>query len=176
MKNPFRRIIITGPESSGKSTLANALGETYGWPVLGEYAVEYLQKYGPSYDFDDLIKIAKGQHAQEEDMLIFTNKPVICDTSMLVMHIWSQVRFGKTDPKILKWLDGRKGEVFLLCKPDIDWEPGPFRENPDDRELLYEKYNRWLRDNDCRFCVISGSGNQRLNTATAFIESELRLE
>ncbi len=169
LKSP-QRIVITGPESSGKSTLAKALGDKFNLPVVEEYAVEYLSEQGSDYSFEDILEIARGQRERELQAISRSKGRVVCDTSMLVLHIWSEVRFKKTDPLILKWLDELRNDLFLLCKPDIPWEPGPYRENPHDREDLYSLYLDWLRNQKYWFSIIEGDRDTRFENASTLIE------
>lgn len=151
-----KRIIITGPESSGKSTLAQALGKELELPVVEEYALEYLQATKGNYTFEDLAEIAEGQHQSEMEALEKFGPPIICDTSMLVIKVWTEVRFGQVDPLVLKYLSERSNDLYLLCKPDLDWVPGPFRENPNDRDQLFEKYLEFLVSNRYHWGLIEG--------------------
>ena len=138
--------------------------------MVEEYAVEYLREQGGEYRFQDILEIARGQRDRQLQAIKFSKGPVICDTSMLVLHIWSEVRFKKTDPLILKWLDELRNDLFLLCKPDIPWEPGPYRENPHDRYDLYSLYLDWLRSRKYRFSIIDGDRHVRLEKAMNIIE------
>ncbi|TVR88525.1 MAG: ATPase [Saprospirales bacterium] len=169
LKSP-KRVVITGPESSGKSTLANAIGDKFNLPVVEEYAVEYLSEKRSDYSFEDILEIARGQRERELQATNRSKGLIICDTSMLVLHIWSKVRFQTTDPLILKWLEELRDDLFLLCKPDIPWEPGPYRENPHDREDLYSLYLDWLRNKKYWFGIIEGDRDTRFEKASTLIE------
>lgn len=158
----FNKIIITGPESSGKSTLADALGQHLELPVVGEYAVEYLRNTNGEYTYEDIKEIALGQYQREMEALKEYGPPIICDTSMLVLKIWSEVRFGRVDNFIIDCLENCKGDFFLLCKPDIEWTPGPFRENPSDRDQLFERYVNFLAFYDCNWGLIEGEKRLKL--------------
>lgn len=170
----FSRIIITGPESSGKTALAEFLSKRIKLPLCPEYAVTYLTEHGPEYEYSDLRKIAKGQ-AMAEDELLKSHPSIICDTSMLVLKVWSEVRFMKVDPYIVRELEKRKGALYLLCKPDLPWKAGLFRENPTDRDELYLRYYQWLKENNCLFTVISGTGVNRENIALHFLREYTHL-
>ena len=166
---PFQRIVITGPESSGKSTLATVLSEQLSVPVSREYALDFLSESGnPNYEYSDLLTIAKGQ-VDRESNLLKSHPLIICDTSLLVIKIWSEYRFGKVDPFVLGELNARKNELFLLCKPDLPWEAGPFRENPDDRNVLYEIYLKWLKENRCIYSIVEGFEEARFHSAIRFL-------
>jgi len=135
-------IVVTGPESSGKTTLVNRLKEEYDLPIVEEYARAYLAAKDDSskYDYDDLIMIARCQHIQEKDA--HNRYPlIICDTDIVTIEIWSQEVFNRSIEMIDPYSDQK---FYLLCQPDIPWESDPLRENPDDRDRLYELYKEYL--------------------------------
>ena len=133
------KIIITGPESSGKTTLCKALSKHFNLPFSKEYAREYLEKLNRNYNQDDLLKIAKGQLKSEQNTQLL-------DTDLITIKIWSEYKYGSCDNWILDQIEKQKTEkrIYLLCKPDIPWEADPLRENPNDREELFEIYKKEL--------------------------------
>ncbi|TVQ49740.1 MAG: hypothetical protein EA362_03970 [Saprospirales bacterium] len=157
----YRRIIITGPECSGKSSLCKYLSVQFGLNHLDELSIQYLNNVQRSYDFFDLKQIAVVQNQMENNAINSSDSVLICDTSFLVLYIWSSVRFGKVDPFITDGLKERQSELFLLCKPDLNWEAGPYRENPNDRNYLFKQYLEWLIENECEFFIIQGEGSAR---------------
>lgn len=168
-------VILTGPESSGKTTLAKALSLHYGVPWVPEYARYYLQELpGGKYTEADLLEIARGQLQWR---LLYSRKQpylLICDTGMLVVKIWSEVRFGRCEPWIEQQLDAEREALHLLCTPDIPWEPDPLRENPTDRPALFQWYQDWLEAQRYSYHVIAGEDTgQRMQQAIAAIEKHL---
>ena len=119
------KIAITGPESSGKTTLANSLGDFYKCPVVKEVSRDYLKKK-TTYNYTDLLEIAK-QQKKLELKLTKKNKLIICDTTLQVIKIWSIEKFKKCHPWILSQPDDYIH--YFLCKPDIPWVSDPLREN-----------------------------------------------
>ena len=169
---PLPRFVITGPECSGKTTLACALAHHYRTTATAEYAITYLQGQRPpgSYDFADLKRIAEGQLDWENRAGPYTNGLLICDTSMLVIAVWSQVRFGSVDPWITAQLHSNRYAGYLLCRPEMNWEPAAFRENPSDRGNLYEEYLNHLRKHRLKFVEIGGNREKRRRTAINWID------
>jgi nicotinamide riboside kinase len=92
-------LVITGPESSGKTTLATQLANYWKTPLVTEASRDYLNGKD-SYQQHDLLKIAKQQHKQEQTVLSYLPEKIICDTDLLVIMIWSEVRYGHCDPWI----------------------------------------------------------------------------
>ena len=161
----MKRISVTGPESSGKSLLAEALAEALNTAYVPEYAREYLENLDREYTEADLVKIAM-QQCQAEDVAALS-KPeyLICDTDMLVMKIWSEVKYGRVHPFILDQYRRRKYDLVLLMSPDLLWIEDPLREHPEKREELFEMYKSNLVSGNFIFEIISGPGKIRLKNA-----------
>jgi len=131
------KIIVTGPESSGKTTLCKALSKHFNLLFSKEYAREYLEKLNSNYNQDDLLKIAKEQLQAENGMQLL-------DTDLITIKIWSEYKYESCDSWILAQIEKQKSEnrFYLLCNPDIPWEADQQRENPNDREELFEIYKK----------------------------------
>lgn len=160
------KIVVTGPESSGKSTLAPALARALGEPWTPEFARCYLNSLGRDYVQADLLSIYKGQDAWERWYESYSKKWLVCDTD------WTVLQSGK--PCVLKKPccpppARHKNRLYLLCYPDIPWEPDPLRENPDDRLLLFDLYESLLKTVDARFLILKGPHEERLEKSIAWI-------
>ncbi len=169
----IERIAITGPESSGKSWLAKRLAEHFNTVWVEEYARTYLEKNGADYRFEDIAKIAAGQKEMERQSLRKANKILFCDTEPIVTKIWSSVVFGKVDDWIEKEIDTNPYGLYLLCFPDLPWEPDPLRENPDNRTELFELYLKELNTRGFNFKIVKGNGEQRFQNALLFVNEFL---
>lgn len=143
------KIIITGPESSGKTTLCNALSKHFNLPFSKEYAREYLNALKRDYNPDDLLKIAKGQLQTENGLQLL-------DTDLITIKIWSEYKYGRCDKWILDQIEKQKTEkrFYLLCSPDIPWQADKQRENPNDREELFEIYKQELNDLGHKYFIV----------------------
>jgi NadR type nicotinamide-nucleotide adenylyltransferase len=154
------RIAITGPESSGKTTLAEQLALQTNGTWIPEFAREFLEKLNRPYTQYDLDTIAKGQ------LLAWENAPVsslqICDTDMTVMKVWSDFKFGTCSSFILEALNQQTFDHYFLCQPDIEWEEDTLREHPEQRVELFELYLAELKVRNLSFTVIGGSLEERL--------------
>jgi NadR type nicotinamide-nucleotide adenylyltransferase len=157
------KIAITGPESSGKTTLAKNLSEELGGSWIPEFARGYLLEKEGNYDQSDLLEIAKGQLVAW-DMAEFVDY-LFCDTDMLVMKIWSDFKYQETHPFILEALDNQRFDHYFLCRPDIPWEDDPLREHPEQREQLFELYLKELQARNWPFTIVQGDQNTRLQIA-----------
>lgn len=165
----IKRVSITGPESTGKSWLAKQLAKHYQTAYVDEYSVEYLKKFGASYTIKDVELIAQGQLEKENKLAKSAFKLLFCDTDLLVNKIWSQVVFKEVPEWIEYQLKNHHYELFLLCSPDISWEEGPFRENPDNRKELFKLYENELKRMGANFKVVKGSGFLRFENALKFV-------
>jgi nicotinamide riboside kinase len=166
------KIAIVGPESSGKTTLAMALGEHFHVPVVPEHARAFLELSGPGYAEDDLLRIARGQVLLEERIMADRRELLICDTDLVTIRIWSEEKYRRCDPWILEQSVKRHYDLWLLCSPEgIGWEPDPLRENPNDRERLFKIYQDLLGRLRLPFAVMLGNREKRLADALVSIAS-----
>jgi nicotinamide riboside kinase len=165
-------IFVTGPEASGKSLLTQELGQKMHCPWVPEYAREYLEELGRPYQKEDILKIGQQQWQLQQNMQQLTMAPyLICDTGFLVLKIWMEFKYNIVDPWIEAQFLRAPVDLYLLCKPDIPWEPDPLREHPDQREELYRLYLEALEKYDKPYVLIEGDDlNQRLKVAQSAIE------
>lgn len=161
----FRKIAITGPESTGKSWLAEQLAKSFNTVWVSEFAREYLSKMNTNYTIDDVIAIAKGQLVSEKQSYEKANEFLFCDTEMLVCAIWTDFVFGHIPEFIKEAFENQYYDLYLLCDIDLPWEPDPLREHPDNREQIFEKYKQALTVARLPYVIISGFGENRLNCA-----------
>ncbi len=169
-----KKIVIVGPESTGKSTLCAQLAEHYKTVWAREYAREYLLKNGNNYTFADLDKIADGQLTEEEAAVkkAMPGSPVFIDTDMYVIKVWSEFVFNKCNNRILTRIAERKYDLYLLCNTDLPWVKDELREYPDlkTREKLFHYYKDLLVNQHVPWVLISGSREERLNKAIAAVD------
>jgi len=167
----LKRIAITGPESTGKSMLAEQLAAHYGTLWVPEYAREYLNGLNRPYEFDDLAKIARGQLAHENRLARQAGKYLFCDTELLVIKIWSLYKYHRCDPWILEELGSHPYDLYLLCDIDLPWVEDPLREHPALRKYFFDWFCRELEQMKAPFRVVSGPGPDRLQNALSIIDS-----
>lgn len=170
MSSP-KRILILGPESTGKSTLAEGLANHFGEPWVPEFAREYLEQINRTYHNEDLVEIGKGQVALEDKLAEKAEKFLFCDTDLRVIHIWSEHRFGNTDPWVLDEIQRRRYDLILLTDTDLPWTPDPLREYPEleMRQYFFKKYLKLAKSSEFPYLIISGDRKKRLKTAVAAV-------
>jgi NadR type nicotinamide-nucleotide adenylyltransferase len=182
----LNKIVVIGPESTGKSTLCEQLSVHYNTAWCREYAREYLLKNGTDYSFDDLLTIAKGQLQLEEEAIqqVLGNtmpaekkssaQPLLfIDTDMYVMKVWCEFVFGKCHRWILDQIVERKYDLYLLCNTDLPWVKDELREYPDleSRQKLYNIYKDIMINQRVPWVDISGSYEQRFEKARAAVDA-----
>lgn len=187
----IKKIVVIGPESTGKSTLCEKLAAHYNTLWVPEYAREYLEKHGTDYTYEDLLAIAKGQIELEERISsklkvqsskfkvqnpIRNSQPTInhqrstslfIDTDMHVMKVWAEYVFNNCHNWILNRIAERKYDLYLLCDVDLPWIEDKLREYPDEgiRKKLFYFYKESMASQSTPWHIISGTYKQRLQQA-----------
>lgn len=191
----IQKIVILGPESTGKSTLCELLAQHYATAWCPEFAREYLLTNGTDYKFDDLLTIAKGQLALEDEYIAMVHGPwsmvnsiwvnsrtmqtserrplLFIDTDMYVMKVWCEYVFQKCHQYILDQIVNRQYDLYLLCKPDLPWVQDELREYPDEkpRQELYHIYRDIMMNQQTPWVEISGDYDQRLRQAIVAVDA-----
>jgi NadR type nicotinamide-nucleotide adenylyltransferase len=162
-----KRILILGPESTGKSTLAEKLAKQFAEPWVPEVAREYLEKLDRTYAYEDLLQIGKQQMQLEDELAMQAQHFLFCDTDLRVIQVWSQHRYGKVDPWVLEEIARRTYDLILLCAPDLPWQADPLREHPEleMRQQFFEIYQRLTEASGIPWILVSGDTDKRLSTA-----------
>jgi NadR type nicotinamide-nucleotide adenylyltransferase len=168
--NLLKRIAIVGPECTGKSELANFLAQYYNTVWVPEFARSFLDVLNRPYQNADLKTIAKGQMLLEDSAKQSANKLLICDTTLLVVKVWSEFKYGYCDDEILNELSNRHYDLHLLTHIDIPWVEDPQREHPHQRQQLFSIYKAELEKMNTPFVEIKGERAQRRASAIAAID------
>jgi NadR type nicotinamide-nucleotide adenylyltransferase len=152
----LKRVVIIGPESTGKSTLASLLAKYYNTSWVPEYAREYIERLDRPYIERDLRDIAKGQIIAEDREAKYAKKLMICDTNLLVVKVWSEHKFGACYDEILAQIKTRKYDLYILTNPDVPWKEDPQREHPQLREFFYDIYREEIKKLGVPFVELTG--------------------
>jgi NadR type nicotinamide-nucleotide adenylyltransferase len=174
----LKKIVVIGPESTGKSTLSKALATYFSCPWVPEYAREYLEELNRPYNYQDLLKIAKGQLLLEDKLSDSAYNFLICDTDLHVIQVWSEHKYGKVDPWIKEQLKVRKYDAYLITNIDTPWEYDPQREHPqlEMRQFFMNWYRKIVQESGIPYLEISGTLEKRLEEGVRFIESLANLK
>ncbi len=158
----IRRIALVGPESCGKSYLAEQLAIHFQTSFVEEYGRTYCEKFGMDSTELDFAHVAGGQLFREDEMALEANRVLFCDTDLIVTQIWSEVYFkGKCQPWIY-WADHfRRYDLFLLCAPDIPWVNDGLREFEGQRDWMFERLRQELESRGLKYVLIQGAFEAR---------------
>ena len=183
----LKKIVIIGPESTGKSTLCEQLAAYYKTLWCPEYAREYLLEHGKQYTYDDLLVIARDQIALEDKytammkvsgsrLTTHDSRLLFIDTDMYVIKVWSEFVFGKCHRFILDQVAERKYDLYLLCNTDLPWVKDELREYPDlkTRERLFHIYKDIMINQEVPWIEISGNNEARLLKAIDAVDLFLK--
>ena len=180
--HPIKKVVIIGPESTGKSSLSEQLAQHYTTLWVPEYARTYLHDHGMKYSYDDLLTIAKGQLDLEDKYLaelnsqLTTDHPLLfIDTNMYVMKVWCEFVFGKCHDWILHQIVEREYDLYFLCDIDLVWVKDELREYPDheSRQKLFHIYRDNMINQSVPWIEIRGDYAQRLETAIIAVDDLL---
>jgi len=135
-------ILVTGPESSGKTTLARELAWALDGLFVAEAARDFLEASGGAYTEADLPLIWQAQREAEDAARASSASFVVCDTGPEVIQIWAEVKYSNSPPDVRRAVEARTYDLVLLCLPDLPWVPDPFREaeSQGEREALLDRY------------------------------------
>ena len=164
----MKKFAITGPESSGKTTLSIELANQFYGTHVPEFARDFLTNTNGIYSESDLDTMAQAQveswNLQKDTEIVF------CDTDMLVFKVWSEYKFGRISPYILEALELQNFDHYFLCRPDIPWEEDPLREHPEARNELFEIYLKEIKKRNYPYTIIEGDFENRIRICEEIIK------
>jgi len=161
------RVVITGPESTGKTALAKALSGKWGSPWIPEYARQYVENLDHKYSFDDVVAIAEHQIGEEAIYSSeFRQGVLFFDTWLIITKVWFDLVFGKCPEWIIEHIRSSKIDLFLVCDTDLPWVADAVRENGGEkREKLLHIYCNEIRSFGFKYEIITGFGPVRMENA-----------
>ncbi len=169
------KIVLSGAESTGKSTLTKQLAEHYGMPYIAEIGRMYVEKLDRPYRFKDVVSIAREQIAAEEKIVAQNPKMVFIDTDLINTKYWFLDVYETTPEWVEDEILNNKADFHLLCDNDLPWEPDPTRENPTRRDYFFKVYKREIEHLEIPYEIISGTDEERLRNAIKCVDEFLQL-
>jgi NadR type nicotinamide-nucleotide adenylyltransferase len=169
------KIAIVGPESTGKSTMSAYLAEHYDTVWVPEYARGYCQELTEPPTWQDEINMFYGQLALEKEYLPKAGSILICDTTFITVKIWSDYTFGRSPQQVLDELPKHPYDLYLLLNIDLPWEEDPLRDFPHMREHFMEVWHKELIALNANYRLVSGSGQERYQSAVQLVDAFLAL-
>ena len=172
--NDIIKIVVYGPESTGKTTLANQLANHFNTEWAPEFARDYLQQKWDSKNEictpDDLLPIAIGQMELENSALQNANNYLFVDTCLMTTKVFSEIYYGFCDSKLDKAAKKHKYDLFFLTDIDVPWEQDDLRDSPNDRAITFENFKQALIENNKPFIILTGNPATRFQKALSIIE------
>jgi NadR type nicotinamide-nucleotide adenylyltransferase len=173
----LRRIVITGPEAVGKTTLAAALASHFDVPWAAEYARAYAEAARRPLTIEDIEAIARGQlegeTAAEHAALDLGAQFVVLDTDLVSTVVYAKHYYGTSPEWVVRAASERRGDLYLLLEPDLPWVPDSVRDRPENRHAMHRNFRTWLHRFDARVAGIRGTGPERLTHALRAIREGL---
>ncbi|GGW46654.1 AAA family ATPase [Arenibacter certesii] len=172
------KVVLFGPESTGKTTLSKQLAKHYKSVWVPEYAREYLQdKWNnekKTCEPQDLLPIAEGQMKLENELSEQATDVLICDTDLLETKVYSEAYYlGYCDPLLEKYALGNSYDLYLLTYIDVPWEKDDLRDKPKERERMFLYFKETLERYNRNFVILKGDKQTRLKTAVKYINQLL---
>ncbi|WP_029034004.1 AAA family ATPase [Salinimicrobium terrae] len=169
------RIVLFGPESTGKTTLAQLLASHYQTEWIPEFMREYLQKKWDEQreicEPHDLLPIARAQMALENRAAATVGELLFCDTNLLELVVYSRAYYNETvDPTLLKHALKAQYDLYFLTYIDVPWVEDDLRDRPEDREKMFARFRKTLDEHNLPYRVLKGDLQQRFETAVKIID------
>ncbi|WP_394974666.1 AAA family ATPase [uncultured Croceitalea sp.] len=173
------KIVLFGPESTGKTTLSEQLARHYNTVWVPEYAREYLQEKWnnerKTCEPKDLLPIAVGQMNLENELTSKATDVLICDTDLLETKVYSEAYYiGNCDPILEKYALENTYNLYFLTYIDIPWEADDLRDKPNEREQMFSYFKQTLEKYGRKFVILKGDKRTRLKTAVEHIDNLLQ--
>jgi len=172
------KVVLYGPESTGKTTLSRQLAAHYNTLWVPEYAREYLQqkwdREQKTCEPKDLLPIAEGQIRLENKMTEEVTSLLICDTDLLETKVYSEAYYlGYSDPILEKYALQNTYDLYFLTYIDTPWVKDDLRDKPDEREAMYQYFKQTLEKYNRNFVILKGDEKSRLAKAIKHIDKLL---
>lgn len=173
------KIVIFGPESTGKTTLSEDLAQYFNEPLVKEFMREYLQKVWNTEkricEPKDIIPIAEGQMKAENELSKEAEKLLICDTNLLELKVYSEAYYeGYCDPLLLKHALNHYYDLYFLTYIDVPWTPDDLRDKPHDREGMFKRFKDELELYKKPYIILKGDRKQRFEIAVEKINELIK--
>ncbi|MCV2486195.1 DUF4301 family protein [Flavobacterium sp. SH_e] len=174
-KTTIIKIALFGPESTGKTTLAKQLADYYETEWVPEFARDYLQEKWEENKHicvaDDMMPIAYGQTALENERLKKAKKYLFCDTNLMVTKVFSEIYYGFCDPLLNEAALNHEYDLVFLTDIDVPWEKDDIRDTPNGRETVFSVFKQTLIDTKKPFITLSGDKETRLEKAITIVNN-----
>jgi NadR type nicotinamide-nucleotide adenylyltransferase len=170
-----RRLVLTGSESTGKTTLARALAVEQRCPWSPEYSRAYAEAVRRPLTYEDVEPIAQGQILAEDEAASRALSLVVLDTDLVSTLVYCRHYYGRSPDWLLGRAQARRGDLYLLLDIDVPWVADPVRDAAGERRLMQDAFSAALREIGARVIPIGGEGPARREAAArALAEAQAR--
>lgn len=173
---PTRDVVLIGPESSGKTTLAQEIAARLGAPWVPEAARRFVETDPTPLSAATVEPIARLAMALDDAARVDRPAVLIHDTDLVSTVVYARHYYGDCPPWILREARARRAELYLLCLPDLPWEADGVRDRPAARAQLFAEFRETLEALGAAYTVIGGVGDARLDAALAAIRRRLHID
>lgn len=170
---PIMRVVLTGSESTGKSTLAARLAEHYRAELVPEFVREYAARRGGAIEFSDHGPIARGQMALEDEHIARATRLVVQDTDLLSTVVYCDHYFGMCPEWIREAAAARRPDLYLLMDIDLPWIADGVRDRGHLREEMQQLFHDAVFATRVPVSVIRGVGDDRFQRAVDAVDELL---
>ncbi len=174
-----KRVLIFGPESTGKTTLVAQLAARFGTSWVAEWAREMIAGRDNVVEESDIAAIVQGQMQREEEAALRCNRVLFCDTDVATTTVYARHFYGRCEAWVQRLADERihRYDLVLFCETDIPWQHDPQRDarhaRPEFRRYFRDLFEAELKSRRLKYEIVSGSGEQRMHNAARFVDSML---
>lgn len=173
LRPDLTRIVLTGSESTGKTTLAKQLAGYYDVEFVPEFVREFAEKKGSPLAMSDHGPIAHGQMALEDEYAARAGNLLFQDADLLSTVAYCNHYFGSCPPWIEETAIARRPSLYLLSSIDVPWRADGIRDRGKRREEMHALFVETLRRLKAPYVVIVGLGEERLQRAVAQVDALL---
>lgn len=167
------RVVLTGSESTGKTTLASRLARHYDAQYVPEFVRTFAENKGGAISFSDHGAIAHGQMALEEEHIARAKDLVIQDTDLLSTVVYCEHYFGRCPAWIIEAAAARRPDLYLLCDIDVAWVADGVRDRGHQRDDMQGLFRDAVVRSGAPMAEISGRDEERFIRATEAIDAFL---
>jgi NadR type nicotinamide-nucleotide adenylyltransferase len=171
-----KRVVVCGPESTGKTTLCRQLAEHFGTVWVPEYVRGYLDRKQAPCEASDLPLIARGQIASEDELARQARGVLFCDTDLTMTVVYARLYYGACPEWIERIAAAREYDLHLLTAVDVAWVPDPQRDMPHRRQEIFERCRAALEGGGRRYMVVRGTWDERFRTAREAVVELMQME
>lgn len=164
-------VVLIGPESTGKTTLAASLAAHCDVPWVPEASRRFVETVDTPLSVATVAPIARLSMALDDAARASAPELLVHDTDLVSTVVYSQHYYGTVEPWIVAEARTRRAGLYLLCLPDLPWEPDGVRDRPTQRAELLTMFRETLRAMDAEVVEVSGLGTARLDAAISAVAS-----